>query len=97
MPRLAAARAAALIVVDFCGRTRTTGRRWLTRACTRRSGSATATAGRRRSSSVASENNGLMFTNDVMPVKVRWFYTVAPMNSHSLGEEQRGRVRLIQG
>ncbi|MBI1294118.1 hypothetical protein GC175_04060 [bacterium] len=28
--------------------------------------------------SVADANSGLMFTNDVMPVKVRWFYAVGP-------------------
>jgi hypothetical protein len=28
--------------------------------------------------SVASPTSGLMFTNDVMPVKVRWFYACGP-------------------
>ena len=36
--------------------------------------------------SVASENTGLMFTNDVMPVKVRWFYAVAPMDWRGLAK-----------
>ena len=30
--------------------------------------------------SVASPTSGLMFSNDVMPVKVRWFYAVGPMD-----------------
>jgi hypothetical protein len=34
--------------------------------------------------SVAAENNGLMFTNDVMPVKVRWFYAVGAQDWRGL-------------
>lgn len=34
--------------------------------------------------SVASPASGLMFTNDVMPVKVRWFYATAPMDYRGL-------------
>jgi hypothetical protein len=30
--------------------------------------------------SVASPNSGLMFSNDVMPIKVRWFYACGPMD-----------------
>ena len=30
--------------------------------------------------SVADPNSGLMFTNDVMPVKVRYFFAVGPMD-----------------
>jgi hypothetical protein len=30
--------------------------------------------------SVAAPNSGLMFSNDVMPVKVRFFFAVAPMD-----------------
>jgi len=29
---------------------------------------------------VAAPNSGLMFSNDVMPVKVRFFFAVAPMD-----------------
>jgi hypothetical protein len=36
--------------------------------------------------SVAGDNNGLMFTNDVMPVKVRWFYAVGPMDWRGLAK-----------
>ena len=42
--------------------------------------------------SVASENTGLMFTNDVMPVKVRWFYAVGADGLARPVEEQRGRL-----
>ena len=41
--------------------------------------------------SVAAENNGLMFTNDVMPVKVRWFYAVGARGLAGPFQEQRGR------
>jgi hypothetical protein len=34
--------------------------------------------------SVASPNSGLMFSNDVMPIKVRWFYAVGPMDWRGL-------------
>ncbi len=34
--------------------------------------------------SVASPASGLMFTNDVMPVKVRWFYAAGPMDHRGL-------------
>jgi hypothetical protein len=34
--------------------------------------------------SVASPTSGLMFTNDVMPVKARWFYAVGPMDYRGL-------------
>jgi hypothetical protein len=34
--------------------------------------------------SVASPTSGLMFTNDVMPVKVRWFYAAGPMDYRGL-------------
>jgi hypothetical protein len=34
--------------------------------------------------SVASPTSGLMFTNDVMPVKVRWFSAVGPMDFRGL-------------
>ncbi len=57
-----------------CGPTRTTGRRWRTPGCTRRSGWASATARRPRSSRWPRPTSGLMFSNDVMPIKVRWFY-----------------------
>ena len=30
--------------------------------------------------SVASPTSGLMFTNDVMPVKARWFFAVGPQD-----------------
>jgi hypothetical protein len=36
--------------------------------------------------SVASENTGLMFTNDVMPVKVRWFYAVGAQDWRGLAK-----------
>jgi hypothetical protein len=36
--------------------------------------------------SVAAENNGLMFTNDVMPVKVRWFYAVGAQDWRGLAK-----------
>ncbi len=34
--------------------------------------------------SVASPNSGLMFTNDVMPIKVRWFYAAGVMDHRGL-------------
>ena len=34
--------------------------------------------------SVASPSSGLMFSNDVMPVKVRWFYAAGPMDFRGL-------------
>jgi hypothetical protein len=34
--------------------------------------------------SVASPASGLMFTNDVLPVKVRWFYAAGPMDHRGL-------------
>jgi hypothetical protein len=34
--------------------------------------------------SVQSPTSGLMFTNDVMPVKVRWFYAVGPIDFRGL-------------
>jgi hypothetical protein len=34
--------------------------------------------------SVASPNSGLMFSNDSMPIKLRWFYAVGPMDSRGL-------------
>ena len=34
--------------------------------------------------SVASPNSGLMFTNDVMPIKVRWFYAVGAQDWRGL-------------
>jgi hypothetical protein len=34
--------------------------------------------------SVSSPNSGLMFTNDVMPVKVRWFYAAGPIDFRGL-------------
>lgn len=34
--------------------------------------------------SVASPNSGLMFSNDVLPIKVRWFYAVGPIDFRGL-------------
>ncbi len=34
--------------------------------------------------SVASPDSGLMFTNDVMPIKVRWFYAAGVMDHRGL-------------
>ncbi len=34
--------------------------------------------------SVADPNSGLMFTNDVMPVKVRWFFAIGPTDYRGL-------------
>lgn len=34
--------------------------------------------------SVASPTTGLMFTNDVMPIKVRWFYAIGPTDYRGL-------------
>lgn len=34
--------------------------------------------------SVADANSGLMFSNDVMPVKVRWFYAIGPVDWRGL-------------
>jgi hypothetical protein len=34
--------------------------------------------------SVASPTSGLLFTNDVLPVKVRWFYAAGPMDWRGL-------------
>jgi hypothetical protein len=33
---------------------------------------------------VASPNSGLMFTNDVFPVKVRWYYAVGAIDFRGL-------------
>ena len=35
---------------------------------------------------MAAENNGLMFTHDVMPVKVRWFYAVGAQDWRGLAK-----------
>ncbi len=37
--------------------------------------------------SVADENSGLMFSNDVMPIKVRWFYAIGPTDWRGLYKE----------
>ena len=34
--------------------------------------------------SVASPNSGLMFTNDVLPIKVRYFFAVGPTDWRGL-------------
>ena len=44
--------------------------------------------------SVAAENNGLMFTNDVMPVKVRWFYAVGAQDWRGLFKNNVAGWRL---
>ena len=39
--------------------------------------------------SVASPNSGLMFSNDVMPIKVRWFFAVGPHGLPGAVQSQR--------